>query len=65
MALTDQLRRLKVDYYEYIALKVIVLLSSNGGESASLSALGASSPVSQLIDSSAIGRHFPVKRHHH
>ena len=32
MALTDQLRRLKVDYYEYIALKVIVLLSSNGGE---------------------------------
>ena len=32
VALTDQLRRLKVDYYEYIALKVIVLLSSNGGE---------------------------------
>ena len=32
IALTDQLRRLKVDYYEYIALKVIILLSSSGGE---------------------------------
>ncbi|XP_043235869.1 nuclear hormone receptor FTZ-F1 beta-like [Amphibalanus amphitrite] len=33
VALTDQFRRLQVDYYEYIALKVIVLLSSNGDPS--------------------------------
>ncbi|XP_043220794.1 nuclear hormone receptor FTZ-F1 beta-like [Amphibalanus amphitrite] len=33
IALTDQLRRLKVDYYEYIALKVIILLSSSGDSS--------------------------------
>jgi nuclear receptor subfamily 5 group A protein 3 len=25
---TDQLRRLKVDYYEYVSMKVIVLLTS-------------------------------------
>ncbi|XP_037081497.1 nuclear hormone receptor FTZ-F1 beta-like isoform X2 [Pollicipes pollicipes] len=33
IGLTEQLRRLKVDYYEYIALKVIVLLSSSGDPS--------------------------------
>lgn len=33
LGLTEQLCRLKVDYYEYIALKVIVLLSSSGESS--------------------------------
>ena len=37
--LTDQLRRLKVDYYEYVGMKVIVLLTS-GKSSANTSNRG-------------------------